>query len=116
MHLLGDGSATLFIEGPQRLLDMSHFGVGVEFVLSEFPRDTRHVGWLPCEDVPVLTEELDKRAFLCWAHARPDRHHLAGVAWDQLEGAGVHRCLEGGGVATLRIGLLESGGVAAVDP
>src|SRR3954464_2468376 len=85
----------LFIEGSQRLLDGSHFGVGVEFVLSEFPRDTRHVRGLPCEDVPVLTEELDERAFLGWAHARPDRHRMAGVAWDQLDGAGVRRCLEG---------------------
>src|SRR3954464_5084942 len=106
LHLLGDGPAALFIEGPQRLLDKSHFGVGVEFVLSEFPRDTRHVRWLTCEDVPVLTEELDECVFLCWAHARPDRHRLAGVAWDQLDGAGMHRCLEGNGVAALRVGLL----------
>jgi hypothetical protein len=33
-------------------------------MLGEFPRYTYHVRWLPCEDVPVLTEELDKRAFL----------------------------------------------------
>src|SRR4051812_5618435 len=115
LHLLRDGSAALFIEGPQRLLDRSHFGVGVEFVLSEFPRDTRHVEWLPCEDVPVLTEELDERAFLCWAHACPDRHRLAGVAWDHLDGAGVCRCLKGDGVATLRVGLLDYGGVVLVD-
>src|SRR3954465_5054342 len=60
-------------------------------------------------------EELDERAFLGWAHARPDRHRLAGVAWDQLDGAGVRRCLKGSGVATLRIGLLEYSGVIAVD-
>src|SRR3954462_7880539 len=51
LHLLGDCSVELFIEGPQRLLDMSRFGVGIEFVLSELPRDTRHVGRFPCEDV-----------------------------------------------------------------
>src|SRR3954471_23646625 len=85
-------------------------------MLSELPRDIGHVRGLHCEDVPVLKEELDERAFLCWAHARPDRHRLAGVAWDQLDGAGMRRCLEVGGVAALRVGLLEYGGVVVVDP
>src|SRR4051812_33661088 len=65
---------------------------------------------------PGMSDELHERAFLCWDHARPDRHRLAGVAWDQLDGAGVCRCLEGSGVATLRIGLLEYDGVVVVDP
>jgi hypothetical protein len=33
-------------------------------VLSEFPRYTWHVRRLPRKDVPVLTDELDERAFL----------------------------------------------------
>jgi hypothetical protein len=33
-------------------------------MLGEFPGYTWHVRWLQCEDVPVLTEELDDRAFL----------------------------------------------------
>jgi hypothetical protein len=36
----------------------------LQSVLSEFPRYTYHVRWLPCKDVPVLTEELDERDFL----------------------------------------------------
>jgi len=38
--------------------------VDVKRVLGKFPGNTRHVGRRPCEDVPVLTEELDERAFL----------------------------------------------------
>ena len=33
-------------------------------MLSHPPGNTRHVSRLPCEDVPVLTEELDERFFL----------------------------------------------------
>ena len=36
----------------------------IESVLGEFPRDTQHVRRFPCEDVPILTDELDERAFL----------------------------------------------------
>ena len=32
-------------------------------MLGKFPRYTFHVGRLPGEDVPILTEELDERAF-----------------------------------------------------
>jgi hypothetical protein len=34
-------------------------------VLSEFSENTYHVGWFPFKYFPVLTEELDERAFLC---------------------------------------------------
>ena len=33
-------------------------------MLSQPPGNTRHVRRFPCEDVPVLTEELDERFFL----------------------------------------------------
>jgi hypothetical protein len=33
-------------------------------VLGEFLGYSDHVSWLPCEDIPVLTEELDERVFL----------------------------------------------------
>ena len=33
-------------------------------MLSQSPGNTWHVSWLPCKDVPVLTEELDERFFL----------------------------------------------------
>jgi hypothetical protein len=34
-------------------------------MLDEFPRDAWHICWTPSEHPPVLTEELDERAFLC---------------------------------------------------
>ncbi|KAK1694535.1 hypothetical protein QYE76_011232 [Lolium multiflorum] len=40
----------------------------VEVVLGKFPGYSWHVSWTPCEDSPVLTEELDERAFLCDIH------------------------------------------------
>ena len=33
-------------------------------MLGEFRRDTRHVLGGPCEDVAILTEEIDELAFL----------------------------------------------------
>ena len=36
----------------------------MEFVLGVLPRDTRHVLWGPCEDIPILTGEFDELAFL----------------------------------------------------
>ena len=36
----------------------------VEFVLGVFPRDTRHVLWFPCKNIPILMEEVDELAFL----------------------------------------------------
>ena len=41
-----------------------HLWVDTESMLSQLPGNTRHVRWLPREDVPVLTEELDELAFL----------------------------------------------------
>ena len=37
-------------------------------MLSEFSRCTWHVRRFPCKDVPVLTDELDERAFLFRIH------------------------------------------------
>ena len=52
------------VEPPKKLSDRLKLGVNIESVLSEFSRYTRHVRRLPCKDVPVLTDELDERAFL----------------------------------------------------
>ncbi|KAK1686176.1 hypothetical protein QYE76_047024 [Lolium multiflorum] len=42
--------------------------IQIEVVLGKFPGYSWHVSWTPCEDSPVLTEELDERAFLCDIH------------------------------------------------
>jgi hypothetical protein len=38
--------------------------VQMEFVLNQFPMDSRHVNRLPCNDVLVFVEEFDEREFL----------------------------------------------------
>ena len=63
-HLLTNGFPPLLIKPPEKLPDRLKFWINIEGVLSEFPRYTWHVGGFPCKDVPVLTDELDERAFL----------------------------------------------------
>jgi hypothetical protein len=36
----------------------------MQFMLNQFPRDSRHVSGLPCEDVPIFLGEFDEREFL----------------------------------------------------
>jgi hypothetical protein len=33
-------------------------------MLYQFPRNSRHVSRLPCEDVPIFLKEFDEREFL----------------------------------------------------
>jgi hypothetical protein len=33
-------------------------------MLNQFPRNSRHVGRLSCEDVPIFLEEFDEHEFL----------------------------------------------------
>jgi hypothetical protein len=32
--------------------------------LYQFPRNSRHIGEIPCEDVPIFLEDFDEREFL----------------------------------------------------
>ena len=63
-YLLTNGLASLFIEAAKKLRDMFKHGIDIKSVLSEFPRYTWHVRRFPCKNVPILTGELDERAFL----------------------------------------------------
>jgi hypothetical protein len=36
----------------------------MQFMLNQFPRNSRHVSRLPCEKVPIFLEEFDEREFL----------------------------------------------------
>ena len=49
---------------PKVLFDGFYLGVDTQTVLSQSPGYTWHVRGFPCEDVSVLTEELDERFFL----------------------------------------------------
>ena len=63
-HFFTYSLATFFIEAAQILLDRFELQINIKNVLSEFPRYTWHVRRFPCKDIPVLTDELDERAFL----------------------------------------------------
>jgi hypothetical protein len=56
--------------------------VQMEFLLNQFPRDSRHVSRLPCKDVPIFLEEFDKREFL---------FGIQGVAYVSNLGRFLHR-------------------------
>jgi hypothetical protein len=51
-------------EAAESLLDGLSEWVHVEFVLNQFPRDSRHVSRLTYEDVPIFLKEFDEREFL----------------------------------------------------
>src|SRR3954468_484672 len=77
--LFADCSSLIFRKTPQGLLDRLRAWPNVQLVIGEFPRHTRHVLWIPCKDVPVLTEELDELAFLFAAESSPNDYALARV-------------------------------------
>ena len=63
------GDALRLGEAAHGLLDRFGIWINLKGVLGEFPGYTWHVGWTPGEDFPVLSEELDERAFLCGRQA-----------------------------------------------
>ena len=67
-----DCLASFLIEPTKILLNRFCFWVNIKVVLSEFSRYTRHVRRFPCEDVPILTDEFDERAFLFGIQTRPN--------------------------------------------
>jgi hypothetical protein len=38
--------------------------VQMEFILNQFPRDSRHASRISCKDAPFFLEEFDEREFL----------------------------------------------------
>jgi hypothetical protein len=48
----------------ESLLDGLGQAVQMEFVLNQFPRDSRYVSRLPCKDFSIFLEEFDEREFL----------------------------------------------------
>ena len=69
----------------------------MKFVLGVLPRDTRHVFGGPCEDIPILTEEVDELAFLFAVEAGAYDNVLAaaGVFRGELHFLGLLGGLEG---------------------
>ena len=63
-HFFADCFSLLNGGPPKVLFDGFYLGVDTQTVLSQFSGYTWHVRGFPCEDVPVLTEELDELFFL----------------------------------------------------
>ena len=59
-----NGLPLLCSRATKMLLHRYCLRVNSQMVLNQLPGYTRHVGWFPCKDVPVLTEELDERGLL----------------------------------------------------
>ena len=68
------------------------------------PWDSGHVRWLPCEDVPILSEEGGERAFLRRVEAGPDHGSLVRFIVPEDDGLGRH------GWRELRLGSRLLGG------
>jgi hypothetical protein len=67
---------SIFCKSPELLLDRSSGLVDFKSVLSQLPRDSRHVGWAPCKDVGVVPEEVGEREFLFGVEVSPDNDFL----------------------------------------
>jgi hypothetical protein len=87
----------------------------MKVVLSEFPRYTQHVRWLPCEDVSVLTEELDEHAFVCGARVLANDDLLPGVARNEVDVHCIFGRLERRRRAKIPSRTLEEGVLEPVD-
>jgi hypothetical protein len=61
------------------LLDRSCGLVDFKCMLSQLPRDTRHIGWTPCENVSVVPGETSEREFLFGVEVGPNDNFLACV-------------------------------------
>ena len=108
------GSTLLLIE--RTTIDPLYLWVitDVKFVLGVLPWDTRHVLGGPCEDIPILTEEVDELAFLFAIEAGAYDNVLAaaGVFWVGLHFLGLLGGLEGGLVGRVRARDRRGGGLA----
>jgi hypothetical protein len=63
------------------LLDRLGSWVEVKFMLYQFPRNSRHVSMLPCEDVPIFLEEFDEHEFLFGIQTILHMSDLRGLIW-----------------------------------
>jgi hypothetical protein len=61
------------------LLDRLSGFVDFKSVLSQLPRDSRHIGWTPCEDVCIVPEEVVECEFLFGVEVGADDDFLGCV-------------------------------------
>jgi hypothetical protein len=67
------------------LPDRPCLGIDLQFVLSQFPWDSRHIRRLPCEYVSVILQKLDERVFLFVVQAGADDGSLALISEPQID-------------------------------
>jgi hypothetical protein len=51
-------------ETTESLLDELGLWLSMQFVLNHFPRISKHVNRVPCEDIRIFLEEIDEHEFL----------------------------------------------------
>ena len=90
-YLFTDSLTPFFIEAAEKLPDRFKLGINIKGVLSEFPRYTWHVRRLPCKDIPILTDELDERAFLFGIQIGTDSELLGRIAGHEVNKLGLSR-------------------------
>ena len=94
VNFLTDGLTLWFSKTPEGLFYWSSLRAYFKCVLGEFSGYAWHVSWTPGKNFPVLTEELDERAFLCRGEVRRDDDRLSGVRWVHLVGSCVATFVE----------------------
>src|SRR6185295_19185455 len=77
VHLLADRPSLELVEAPQALLDRLGVRQDIKGVLSDLPRDARHVQGAPREDVSVGAEKVDEHHFLSAVEGNTDHQRLA---------------------------------------
>ena len=76
---------TSFLIKPAKILsNWLYFGVSIKMVLSELSQYTWHVRRFPRKNVPILTDELDERAFLCRIQIGTDTELLRSISWGKV--------------------------------
>jgi hypothetical protein len=70
---------SIFCKSLELFLDRSSGLVDFKSILNQLPRDSRHIGRTPCEDVSVFPEEASEREFLLGVEVVPDEDFLGCV-------------------------------------
>ena len=80
---------SFFVKPAEELFHRFVFRIHIKGVLSELPRYTWHVRGLPCKNVPILTDELDERAFLFGIQVGTDSELLGRIAGHEVNKLGL---------------------------
>src|SRR3954463_7473534 len=87
-YFFSNSLSSLLIKPTEVLFHWFILRIHIKCVLSELPRYTRHVGGFPCKDVPILTDELDERAFLFWIQIGTDAELLGLITSHEINQLG----------------------------